>query len=946
MLSAVIDLEPHQVNVVNRVLQDPVQRYLLADEVGLGKTIEAGAIIRQYVLDCPQDHAVVLILPKHLLSQWRAEICNKFLLQACLDKTIHLIARDDISKIKVLGETAGLVVIDEAHHVASWESSSEIELNRQFNAIKAVAHRASRLLLLSATPALHNERSFLAMLHLLDPSIHSLDGLEAFRTRIARRQEVAESFQVLQEDTPNFFIEKTVEELSASFPDDHRLGQLIDDLKPRIQFDAPEDDPERVRCIQAIRIHLGEVYRLHRRLVRNRRVGDLEELVPGRVGLERLGYDDALERWVEQALDDWRINALESLGGQEDGDASEGLGRVVLTLCEIAGCDPALLPQAIDVRRGRYKHQFCPDLHPVQCENLQGWPLFSGEREILNNIVESFAKAQGKYSDTRLDRLVRYLQDRSGQKERIIVFADNPTTADRVYEGLCLAFDPRLSWRQNQDTGVTVPAWARFIVCDRFAEEGVNLQGGKALMVHYDLPCSPNRIEQRIGRLDRFGVAEAVRSICFVPEEVYFQTAWLEFLDGVCQVFNRSIASLQYLVEDWMEDVARRFLADGPTAFRDMAASLGGEDGPVEIEWRRIRLQDEFDAIQTQQDSLQAFDDRLFEADIEGEDIARDLDGWIVQRLQFTRRAETAMPNTIFRYQYHNSGNNRSTLVPVDTLLDRFHSVIDTDFSKYNSKAPCTFPLTFKRQVARRTQGIRLARLGDPFIDAMARYLRQDDRGVTFAMWRHRPRLVLEGRYQLAFRFDFIVEADTGPIMACLKDMEKTAPEALQRKADALLHPSLRTIWLDEQLQSLCDQAQLKRFCEPFVKDPRMDGGRDYNLNPLRWKIMEEFFDPLSWHSLCHAACEQSRKVLLNDPEFKEDLGLAKARAERISLVHIEQLRSRLLHQGTMDQIVAQGQIRHEESLARAMIQGIVTPTLRLDAVGAVFLSAEDPFVH
>ena len=54
--SAAVDLEPHQYRVVQQVLRDPIQRYLLADEVGLGKTIEAGAILRQYVIDEPSTH--------------------------------------------------------------------------------------------------------------------------------------------------------------------------------------------------------------------------------------------------------------------------------------------------------------------------------------------------------------------------------------------------------------------------------------------------------------------------------------------------------------------------------------------------------------------------------------------------------------------------------------------------------------------------------------------------------------------------------------------------------------------------------------------------------------------------------------------------------------------------------------------------------------------------
>jgi len=77
LISANIELYPHQVEVVRRVLEDPIQRYLLADEVGLGKTIEAGAILRQYLLDRPQGRAVVLV-PQYLREQWLQELEHKF----------------------------------------------------------------------------------------------------------------------------------------------------------------------------------------------------------------------------------------------------------------------------------------------------------------------------------------------------------------------------------------------------------------------------------------------------------------------------------------------------------------------------------------------------------------------------------------------------------------------------------------------------------------------------------------------------------------------------------------------------------------------------------------------------------------------------------------------------------------------------------------------------
>ena len=77
MPSSAVELEAHQIEVVRRILQDPVQRYLLADEVGLGKTIEAGVLIRQVILDAAEDALVLVIVPGPLVPQWRSELETK-----------------------------------------------------------------------------------------------------------------------------------------------------------------------------------------------------------------------------------------------------------------------------------------------------------------------------------------------------------------------------------------------------------------------------------------------------------------------------------------------------------------------------------------------------------------------------------------------------------------------------------------------------------------------------------------------------------------------------------------------------------------------------------------------------------------------------------------------------------------------------------------------------
>ena len=119
LISSVIDLEPHQIDVIKRVLQDPVQRYLLADEVGLGKTIEAAVLIRQHVIDDPTDHRIIILMPPALICQWRDELVRRFLLTTQLDDTIQIVSTSQSpNELNSLIEQATMLVIDEAHHLS------------------------------------------------------------------------------------------------------------------------------------------------------------------------------------------------------------------------------------------------------------------------------------------------------------------------------------------------------------------------------------------------------------------------------------------------------------------------------------------------------------------------------------------------------------------------------------------------------------------------------------------------------------------------------------------------------------------------------------------------------------------------------------------------------------------------------------------------------------
>ena len=124
LLSAAIEIYPHQVQAALTVLSDPVQRYLLADEVGLGKTIEAGLVIRQRLLDQPAAR-IVILAPDMLRQQWSRELQGKFFTEDFPAATIKISRHETPDKWE---EYHGfdLVVVDEAHRLTDAADPTEI----------------------------------------------------------------------------------------------------------------------------------------------------------------------------------------------------------------------------------------------------------------------------------------------------------------------------------------------------------------------------------------------------------------------------------------------------------------------------------------------------------------------------------------------------------------------------------------------------------------------------------------------------------------------------------------------------------------------------------------------------------------------------------------------------------------------------------------------------
>ena len=304
---------------------------------------ESGVLIKQFVIDEPFDHATLVIVPETLMIQWQQELTHRFHLGHLLDESIHLVSSRNQEAIKQHSATARMIVIDEAHHLSSWAWSILDSEQETYDLVsRATNDLGRRVLLLSATPVLHNEKSFLAMLHLLDPQVYPLDSLDSFKERVRLRQEIAECILSLTETESNLFLTDTLEDLGGLLTQDAEFQSLRSELAKLLDDDVAENDLNRNALIRAIRTHVSDMWRLHRRILRSRRNEKTSVYLPGRGGAKQILYDCENERGLAEAVEAWRlcISAACFSSPESEKRTANALARRVQ---EFAATEPRLL---------------------------------------------------------------------------------------------------------------------------------------------------------------------------------------------------------------------------------------------------------------------------------------------------------------------------------------------------------------------------------------------------------------------------------------------------------------------------------------------------------------------------------------------------------------------------------------------------------------------------
>lgn len=214
-----IYLLPHQVNSIMRCFQEEPCRYMLADEVGMGKTIEAISVFKIYMKD-RSDKKALIIVPETLKEQWITELFLKFNIEQGEDSNHNCVVVKTISEISLLDQNTSwdFVIIDEVHRYLSDSG--------QYESIHNISRRTRNILLLSATPVQQRRAEYLDLLRLLLPSKYDSFTEEKFGELIDKQSHIIQKTALILDDLSDF--EETIDDAIDEEEDPHESEDCQD----------------------------------------------------------------------------------------------------------------------------------------------------------------------------------------------------------------------------------------------------------------------------------------------------------------------------------------------------------------------------------------------------------------------------------------------------------------------------------------------------------------------------------------------------------------------------------------------------------------------------------------------------------------------------------------------------------------------------------------------
>jgi superfamily II DNA or RNA helicase len=506
---------PHQVQALTRAIAGDGVRFLLADEVGLGKTIEAGLIMRELKLRGLVRRTLV-VAPKGLATQWVSEMQTHF------NEFFQLILGDDINAMQRLAFSSGssksawevadqvivsvdsvkpidkrrgwsperiaehnrhrfedllsakwdLVIVDEAHRLGgSTDQVARYKLGR------GLAESAPYMLLLSATPHQGKTDAFHRLVSLLDedafPDVDSVS-----RERVAAYVIRTEKRRAIDADGKPLFKPRRTQMVPIQWESRHHLQKLL--------YEAVTDYVREGynQSVREKKHHFGFLMILMQRLV----------VSSTRAIRTTLGRRLEVLRQSEQEAN-LQLNILKEK--QDEGE----------------------IPDEWYDMDGQY---LLDELVESQISALQN------EGRYVETLLEAAERCEQSGPDAKAEALINWIYDLQAQENdadlKVLIFTEFVPTQHMLQEflqvrGITVAIlNGSMDMDQRRYAQDTFMNEARILVSTDAGGEGLNLQFAH-VVINYDIPWNPMRLEQRIGRVDRIGQDKIVQAINFVFED-------------------------------------------------------------------------------------------------------------------------------------------------------------------------------------------------------------------------------------------------------------------------------------------------------------------------------------------------------------------------------------------------------------------------------------------
>lgn len=518
MESNVIPL-PHQIHALSRAISGDRVRYLLADEVGLGKTIEAGLVMRELKLRGLVRRTLV-VSPKGIATQWVAEMQTHF------NEQFQLVLGDDIGTLQRLAPgadhrssawsmfdqvivsldsvkpmdkrrgwtaervaeynrsrfedliTAGwdLVIVDEAHRLGG--STDQVA---RYKLGKRLAEAAPYVLLLSATPHQGKTDAFHRLMNLLDDdAFPDMDSVS--RDRVAPYVIRTEKRKAIDADGKPLFKPRRTQMAPVAWESRHQLQQLL---------------------YEAVTDYVREGYNQALR-EKKRHIGFLMILMQRLVVSSTRAIRTTLERRLA-ALKDGEQQASLRLAVLENGaEGSESPDDEIAELYDMDG------------------QELLDELLKCHVSALQS------EGSHVETLLDAAVRCEQAGPDAKAEALIEWIYKLQAEENepdlKVLIFTEFVPTQQMLKEFLEARGISVVTLNGSmamEERGVAQDAFRkshRVLVSTDAGGEGLNLQFAHVI-INYDIPWNPMRLEQRIGRVDRIGQPKTVQAINFVFED-------------------------------------------------------------------------------------------------------------------------------------------------------------------------------------------------------------------------------------------------------------------------------------------------------------------------------------------------------------------------------------------------------------------------------------------